>query len=382
MGSFVGRYTLATTPGAHTMEDLAHHWIAEMAVATTAAVPSTANPTATAVWNGLPTSTSLPTAHNTHASLSATCKIPNGICYLEVDAADTTTAGTIVAQADAIDKAVFGSMTVDGAMAAADTLTFLFHHAEDAIATIWAAAVAHDGFAYALIDAEVIKITGVDVATHTITCVRGAQGSTAETWLDDAAIYWYCGSDNTIVGVDDASVWGTVASHTAAGGHLVLVCGTEQMLVTELTPHSIPHTLLVTRGYDGTTAALHADNAAVTQYIDEQTCIFDVSDGAKVVETCFYKTATGGTEVWGVVHVSTNRITVERGLYGTAETVMANGAAPFRLWGPEIFDAALTAVNTIADGTFQEAPFGTPICELRVPDLVTETIVQEVVTAA
>lgn len=348
------RYEVASA-GTHTPEELAHHWMAELKVATDAATPAGASDQ-TAYWAGMPLATGNVVAH-AYGTQAQTTIPDDGTVHIVVSAgADKTTTAVVAATADAIDKAVMGSCTLDGAIVATDALTFSNHAAEDGPVDLFQKAIAVDGFAYALLDTEVVKVT--NITTHLWTVVRGACGSTAATHIDDTAIYWYCGADNTVVGVDDETVWGTIAAHTAAGGRLVVMCGTEQMLVTGLIPGAIPDTIKVTRGYDGTTAAVHADNAAVTQYIDEGTAIFNVDNGALLVDECLYKTGTAGTEVWKVKTIATHRITVTRGAYNTVPTVMADGQIPFRLWGPEIYDAALTAVNAIANVTFSEGRYG------------------------
>lgn len=450
--STVARYEVLTVPTAHTPTELAAHWLAELDVACTAATPSFAGATgAYAKWEGMPTHANLVTANvfdakSEHKALDGTTVIPaDGFAHIEVCAGDdTSTTAVIAATADAIDKAVLGTLTVDGAMVSAVTTTCKVHAAEAAAVALLQQCLDIDGFCYLLVgdEAEVIKVTDIDVDGVTLTIVRGAAGSTASSsWDDDEALAWYCGADNTVIGVDDESVWGTLAAHTAAGGHLVVICGTEQMLVTDLIAGTIPDTFVATRGYDGTTAAVHADNAAVTQYIDEGTAIFNVDNGALLVDECYYKIAlpstitepivsttatsmtladasifsdiagytptvahpiylefaTGGeivgvtaivgevativrgvggttaatqldnavityfgTEVFKVKTIATHRITATRGCHDSVETILSNGATVYRLWGPEIYDAALLAVNTIADGTFQEGHYGTP----------------------
>lgn len=367
--STTARYEVASVPPAHTPDELAAHWVAELDVACTAATPSFAAGTgAYAKWAGRPLMTGLTAAYafdtkTEQVALDGTTGVPDdGTVHIVVCAGnDTDTTATVAPVADAIDQAVLGSLTVDGAMASAVTTTCKVHAAEAAAVALLQQCLDVDGFCYLLVgnEAEVIKVTDIDVDGVTLTIVRGAAGSTpSSSWDDDEALYWYCGADNTVIGVDDETVWGTIASHTAAGGHLVVICGTEQMLVSDLIAGTIPDTFVGTRGYDSTTAAVHADNAAVTQYIDEDTAIFSVSNGALLVDECLYKVGTAGTEVIKVKTISTHKITVTRACYNSAPAVFASGAAIFRLWGPEIYDAALLAVNTIADGTFHEGRYG------------------------
>lgn len=296
MGTFIGRYrpiAIGTNASYDTKDEQAAKFVALMNTATsTPAVPNTTSG-AVAKWVGVPIAAA--GYEGVTATYNDQTKIAHGEQYLQVSSPDVTATAVTAPIADAIDKAVLGSMTVDGAMSSATTTTVTIHTAESAVGALVKAIVAIDGFCYLLVgdEAEVIKVTEVAGDNNeTFTVVRGAAGSTASaTWDDDEALYWYCGADNTVIGVDDESVWGTLANHTAAGGHLVVICGTEQMLVTDLVAGTIPDTFVATRGYDGTTAAVHADNAAVTQYIDEDTCMFTVDIGALLVDECFYKPA-------------------------------------------------------------------------------------------
>lgn len=378
MGTFIGRYRPIAI-GAHasydTKDEQAAAFVTQVNAATHADALPDVSTGATAKWVGVPTVAAASTEGAT-----ATYKDDTVICmgeqYLRVTAPDVDSTADLEAIADAIDQAVLGSLTVDGAMASAVTTTFLFHHAEDAAATLLKALVdGPDGFCYLLVgdEEEVIKVTDVDMDTHTITCVRGAAGSTASSsWDDDEALYWYCGTDNTVIGVDDETVWGTIATHTAAGGTLVVICGTEQMLVTQLVAESVPDTMIVTRGYDGTTAAVHADNAAVTRYYDENSCVIDVESGhgALLKDECFYKFATGGTEVFQVKTISTDRITIQRDQNKSATTVgpIADDTALFRIWGPETYDTALTAVNATSGMPDFEEYGGPPVNTLGYND--------------
>lgn len=367
MGTFVGRYrpiAIGVSASYNTKDEQAALFVSSVNTATsTPAVPNVATG-ATAKWVGVPTVSAASTEGAT-----ATYKDDTVICmgeqYLRVTAPDVDSTADLEVIADAIDKAVFGSATVDGAMASTSTTTFLIHAAETAVGAIWKAALAAGSTVYGLIDAEIIKVTAVAGDTNEqFTCVRGALGSTAETWADDAPLYWYCGVDNTIIGVDDETVWGTIAAHTAAGGTLVVICGTEQMLVTALAPVGTD-TMTVTRGYDGTTAAVHADNAPVSRYYDENSCIIDVETGhgALLADECFYKFATGGTEVFQVKTISSDRITIQRDQNRSATTMgpIADDTALFRIWGPETYDAALVAVNGTSGAPDFEEYGGPPV---------------------
>jgi hypothetical protein len=336
------RYEVASVPTSHTQTELAHHWIAELKVATDAATPAGAAD-AWAIWSGTPTDDDLVTAHNYDTLAEAYRQ--DGINHIVVCAgADKDTTATIACVASAITN-VASTITepiVDAAatemtLADASLYTDLVEHAASATNPI---------YVHLTVGNEIVKITGI--AGEVATIVRGCCGTTATTHLDNAVVHF-------TLGLDDRSVPVTAALPLAAAEvPYTVICGTEQMRVTA----STATTLTVTRGYDGTTAAVHADGATVVHYIDEATPSFNVSNGALLVDECLYKTAVAGTEVWKVKSIAGTLVHVTRGCYNTVPTVMANGAAPYRLWGPEIYDAALTAVNTIADGTFQEGGFG------------------------
>jgi len=135
-----------------------------------------------------------------------------------------------------------------------------------------------------------------------------------------------------------------------AGEPYVVLVGTEKMLVTS---HATLN-LAVQRGYDGTTAATHTSGDAITQVIGPETTVFSVASGAAMEDEAYYKSATGGTEVWQVKSISTNLLTVERGKHGTTPVAITNGVAPFRIYGDDIYATALAAVNAEADGLFVE----------------------------
>lgn len=365
MGTFVGRYTpvdVGRSASYDTLDEQAAAFVTQLNAATHAdALPDVATG-ATAKWVTVPTVAAASTSGATTTYKDDTV-IDLGVRHLRVTAPDVDSTADVEVIATAIDQAGPGSMTVDGAMASAVTTTFVIHGAEDAVGTIIGNIVDIDGFCYLLVgdEAEIVKVTDWTLATHTMTVERGALGSTpSATWDDDEPLYWYCGPDNTVVYVDDPSVWGTVAAHTTAGGTLVAICGTEQMLVTEIEPTGTgSDAMVVERGYDGTTAVLHLDNAAVSRYYDEDSAIIDVEagHGALLLDEAFYKFATGGLEVIQVKTISTDRITVERAQNGSASTMgpIADDTALFRCWGPEVLDAALTAVNaTVGMPDFEE----------------------------
>lgn len=327
---------IETCPGTNSSydsyEEIAHLWISKLNTATGAA-------DATAEWSGIPEGAA-GAAHTVDPGSAAGVHegyIDDGTVHILVSGgADTDSTTTVAAVADAIDQAVIGTVTVDGAMTDTTTTTFLIHAGQD---TLLDAIMGVDGFVYLKVgdENEIVKVTALNDLTAT--CERGALGSTpSSSWDNDEALYWYCGPDNSVIGLDDETVWGTPT-------HLALVCGTEVMHVNVDTLGFATDMVQVTRGYLNTTAAAHADNATVTQYIDADTLQFDVASGAALVDEKFYKAATNGTEVFQIKSISTNRITVERGKYQTVPTAIADGAALYRVWAEDIYDAALTAVN-------------------------------------
>lgn len=121
-----------------------------------------------------------------------------------------------------------------------------------------------------------------------------------------------------------------------------VICESEQMRVTNVATND----LTVIRGWDGTTAATHADSTAITQYIDEDSTVFDVSDGSGFAAGDRIKIGSTGTEEIKITNVATNRLTVSRGESGTPKAVIANAADVYKIYGPEeTLDVALASVG-------------------------------------
>ena len=426
------RYEVLTLATAHTPTQLAAHWLAELDTACTAATPSFAAATgAYAKWEGMPTHANLLTANvfdsqGEHKMWDEITPVPSdNFVHIEVCAGnDTDTTATVAAGASTITN-VASTITeplsdVELSMTLADASLYsdLVGHLPTATNPIY---IKFE------VSGEIVKCTNFTGEVATI--VRGQCGTVAAASLDNAVTHF-------TLGLDDTSVPVVALPQLAAEVPYTIIIGTEQMRVTA----SAALILTVTRGYDGTTAAVHADGAAVTQYLDEATPSFDVSNGALLVDECYYKivvpstitepivstTATSmtladasifsdiagtptpanpiylefavggeivgvtgiagevatitrgqfgttaathldnaviswfGTEVMKVKSIAANLVHFTRGCHGTTAVVIPTGAAIYRLWGPEIYDAALTAVNTIADGTFQEGHYGTP----------------------
>jgi hypothetical protein len=346
MGTYVGRYkpiAIGTNASYDTLDEQAALFVTKVNTATsTPAVPNTTTG-ATAKWVSVPTVAAASSAGATSTYKDGTV-IDDGVVHLRVTAPDVTTTATVAAVADAIDKGAIGTALV-AAGNWSDSATTLSLKTGETAAAAWITAVlalesATSPFVYLICESEIIKVTAIE--TLAMTAVRGQLSTSAAAHSADTPIYWYCGALNTVIAVDDPTVWGASGP---ADGELRIICGTEQMDVDCTTIDGTNDIVKVTRGYDGTTAAVHADNATVTQYIDEATTQFDVSSGPLLVDECFYKIGTSGTEVLQVKSISTNRITVQRAQNNSPEAVIADAATIFRIWGPETYDAALTAVN-------------------------------------
>jgi hypothetical protein len=128
-----------------------------------------------------------------------------------------------------------------------------------------------------------------------------------------------------------------------------VVVGTERMLVTAVVDGATEDAWTVIRGIDGTTAAIHLDNAVFAHYIGPEANIIRVDDASSFAAGDVLKVATGGTERILVTarNETTDIITIQRGLWGTTpETVIADNA---QLWDV-IDDVKVAAAVTSAGG--------------------------------
>lgn len=124
----------------------------------------------------------------------------------------------------------------------------------------------------------------------------------------------------------------------------VLICESEQLFVTNIATNAVT----VTRGYDGTTPASHADTTAIKQYIDEATTQFAVGDESLFAVGDIIKMETGGTERLLVTAVdATNSVlTVRRGYEGTTPAVIADAANIFDVIGYNQLVTALASAGS------------------------------------
>jgi hypothetical protein len=351
--TFKGRYVPTTPPVVHTREDLAHHWIAELNTAT-------GKSDATAKWVGVPLGTGDVTAHVDQTV------IHDGTVHIEVTAgADYDSTTTIAAAATTIADTA-AAQHVDNNPLAVDGLTLNLH------AGGGAAFLGHFGWEagattpwYLKIGTEVVKVTAR--STDALTIVRAALNSTAAEQAANTVVHPHYAPTATSIKVVAAPQANGICPYT-------VIVGAEQLRVTAVTGTY----LTVTREYDSTDALETglAYNTAVTQYLDEDTTTIDVASGTPLAANTLFKVATGGTEIIKVTARNTNKLTIARGRYGSTAAVIVDGAAPFIIHGPAAFDTALTAVNAIADGKFDEGRYGTPLPSLRLPDLTTETIIE------
>jgi hypothetical protein len=95
----------------------------------------------------------------------------------------------------------------------------------------------------------------------------------------------------------------------------VILVGSEQMLVTAAPATASPVTLTVTRGYSGTTAATHADKAAVNKYTPPPNVSATLSPG-------IYIMAGGGFRVCGASSLSAPNVLI----YNTNDPSHTSGA--------------------------------------------------------
>ena len=263
-------------------------------------------------------------AANIHSSISS--NVIEAVMVTDADAPDATGAVTALVAND-IDLTAVADSTIAAGMAAdADAVTCTFG---DAAFGNWIkAAIAAGGTVTMKVESEVITVGAAD-GTAATALGRGAEGTTPATHADTTACALYVGTTCTTIPLTDPAVWGTP-------DRLVLICGTEQMLASVSTIDGTNDFVICTRGYDSTTAALHADAAAVTQYVDESTTQFDVDAATTILVGNHIKILTGGTEEMKVTAVATNRITVTRGYASTTPAVIATAQAIWKIYGDDV----------------------------------------------
>ncbi len=127
-----------------------------------------------------------------------------------------------------------------------------------------------------------------------------------------------------------------------------VMIGTEQLLVTNVVDGATEDTWTVIRGINGTTAAIHLNDVAVTHLIGVETEEFRVDDATTLAVNDIIKIGTGGVERMIVTarNETTDIIAVKRGIWGTAVAAIADNA---QIW--EVIDdvkviAAVAAANT------------------------------------
>jgi hypothetical protein len=94
----------------------------------------------------------------------------------------------------------------------------------------------------------------------------------------------------------------------------VILVGSEQMLVTSAPATASPVTLTVTRGYNSTTAAAHADKAAVTKYTAPSHVTATMAAGTYII-------AGGGLRVCGASSLSAPNVLI----YNTQDPLNTSG---------------------------------------------------------
>lgn len=265
---------------------------------------------------------------NLETGISA--NIVEGVMVTDADAQDATSA-VIAVVADAIDLTAIAATALNDGTDVDDADTAFI--VDDAAFVTWCqAAVTAGGIMHVRIDDEILNVTAGD--TNTLTVERGADGSTAILHLDNAAITIYFGATTTVLPLDDPTVWGAAGP---ADDYLVVICGTEQIKVDcDNIDGTNDFLICTTRGYDGTTAVLHADGVAVTQYIDEATTQFDVDDATTIIVGNHLKIGTAGTEELKVTAKATHRITATRGYASTTAAVIANAGEIWKIYGDDV----------------------------------------------
>jgi hypothetical protein len=205
-----------------------------------------------------------------------------------------------------------------------------------------------------------------DIATATVEGVTTPQAGAATKGTDIGS--GFAGLMKVTMAADADSTAGVVASNTTVSSGLdnvtdpvtfnavsgavfngltlpfVIICESEQLLVTAISTNAIT----VSRGYDGTTPASHANTTAFKQYIDEATTQFEINDESLFAVGDIIKIETGGTErLLVVAKDATNDIlTVRRGYEGTTPAVIADAANIFDVKGWNQLVAALASAGS------------------------------------
>ena len=128
-----------------------------------------------------------------------------------------------------------------------------------------------------------------------------------------------------------------------------VIVGTEQMLVTAVVDGATEDAWTVIRAINGTTLAIHVDNAVFTHLIGPETDTFRVDDASSFAANDVLKVATGGAERIFVVsrNETTDMIVVKRGYWNTTPVDIADNA---NLWDV-IDDIKVQAAVTSASAT-------------------------------
>merc|ERR550514_2658602 len=128
---------------------------------------------------------------------------------------------------------------------------------------------------YILIGSEVLKVTAV--STNALTVIRGQDGTTATTHLDEAKVFLLKSNvkiekepyaqprvettinEGAAFAKSDTTLTVTSGTTLGAVANSYILIGSEILLVTAVSTND----LTVTRAQDGTTAAAHADGSKV-----------------------------------------------------------------------------------------------------------------------
>ena len=186
---------------------------------------------------------------------------------------------------------------------------------------------------------------GTDIDSKLAGLMKVTMAADADSTVNVAA------SATTVAGAGLANTTDPVTFNVTSGAvfdgltlPIVLICESEQLFVTNIATNAVT----VTRGYDGTTPASHADTTAIAHYIDEATTQFEVGDESAFAVGDIIKIETGGTERLLVTakDATNDVLTVRRGYEGTTAAVIGAAANIFDVKGYNQLVTALASAGS------------------------------------
>ena len=142
-----------------------------------------------------------------------------------------------------------------------------------------------------ILTAEKIGVPGANVAREISNGIAGFRVTTEDVAVSDWAAVLNDGTD--IDAVDTAVIYDGGTGTQPVTFPFVIVIGTEQLLVTADSGDETNGTLTCARGFDGTTAAIHLDNAAISMAPIAADDITDLYVADAVVSGVTLQTANG-----------------------------------------------------------------------------------------